>query len=79
MVIIVICSFTKQKSSILKQTIELSDSVFFKEEYKHKFDSNYIKFSFKEHVYDCSVNYRTTNKSETSNIHQYSLVKNNIK
>ena len=55
MVMIVICSFTKQKSSILKQTIELSDSVFFKEEYKHKFDSNYIKFSFKEHVYDYSV------------------------
>ena len=42
-------------------------------------DSNDIKSSLKQHVYDFSVDYGTTDKFETLSIHKYSTVKNNIK
>ena len=44
-----------------------------------EFDSNDIKFSLKEHVYDFSVDYITADKSKTLNICKCSIVKNNIK
>ena len=44
-----------------------------------EFDSNDIKFSLKEHVYDFSVDYITADKSETLNIRKHSIVKNNRK
>ena len=43
-----------------------------------EFDYNDIKFSLKEHVHGFSIDYSTTDKSETLSIYKYLIVKNNI-
>ena len=45
----------------------------------NKFDSNDIKeVTFKGSVYDFSVDYNVTDKSDILNIHKYLMIKNNI-
>ena len=45
----------------------------------NKFDSNDIKeVTFKGSIYDFSVDYNVTDKSDILNIHKYLMIKNNI-
>ena len=45
----------------------------------YEFDSNDLdEVSFKENVYDFSVDYNTIDKSNNLNIHKYLMIKNNV-